>query len=124
MKMTCLRLWREESAAIVSAEIILVASILVIGVISGLKSLRDSVVTELADLAQAIANINQSYSFSGVSGHHAFSGGGVFGDAADFCDTYNADDRGNSKCVSICSNPASPEGGHDGHGGHGGKGGW
>ncbi len=40
------RLWKEEAGAIVSAEIMLIASILVIGVIVGLKSVRDSVVTE------------------------------------------------------------------------------
>lgn len=97
------RLWKEEAGAIVSAEIVLVASILVIGVIVGLKSLRDSVVTELADVAQAIANISQSYSFSAVTGHHAYSGGGVFIDAIDFCDTDGALDAGNSKCVLICS---------------------
>jgi len=82
----------------------LVAAELIIGVIVGLKSLRDSVVTELADVAQAIANVNQSFSFSGVSGHHAFSGGGAFTDLADFCDTKDSlGDWGNSKCVQICS---------------------
>jgi Flp pilus assembly pilin Flp len=104
------RLWKEEAGAIISAEIVLVASILVIGVISGLKSLRDSVVTELADVAQAIANINQSYSFSGASGHHSFSPGSVFVDQTDFCDTAgNLSDAGNSKCVSICTNAAAAE---------------
>src|SRR5688572_19510841 len=41
------RLWNEEVGAVLSAEVMLVASILVIGVIAGLASLRDSVVTEL-----------------------------------------------------------------------------
>lgn len=104
MKILFGRFWREEHGAIVSAEIMLVASILVIGVIVGLSALRDSVVTELADVAQALANVSQSYSFSGVSGHHAFSGGGAFTDLADFCDTKDSlGDWGNSKCVQICS---------------------
>ena len=98
------RLWKEEVGAIVSAEIMLVATILVIGVIVGLKSVRDSVVTELADVAQALANVSQSYSFSPTSGHHAYTGGGLFTDGADFCDTAAAtNDAGNSKCVAICS---------------------
>ena len=54
------RLWSEETGAIVSAEIMLVMTILVIGVIVGLKSVRDSVVTELADVAQALGNIDQT----------------------------------------------------------------
>jgi Flp pilus assembly pilin Flp len=100
---TMLRLWNEETGAIVSAEIMLVASILVIGVIVGLKSVRDSVVTELGDVAQALSNVNQSFFYSGISGHHGFTGGGVFTDRADFCDTDTATDTGNSKCISVCT---------------------
>jgi len=100
------RLWNEENGAIISAEIVLVATILVIGVIVGLKSLRDAVVTELADVGQAIANLSQSYSVSGVAGHHAFTVGSAFFDVADFCDT-NATptDVGNSRCILICGSP-------------------
>ncbi len=98
------QLWTDEIGAIVSAEIVLIMTILVIGVIVGLKSLRDSIVTELADVAQALANLDQSFSFSGVSGHHAFTDGASFHDQVDFCDTAdNLSDAGNSKCVRICS---------------------
>jgi hypothetical protein len=116
-----LRLWNEEAGAVLSAEVMLVGSILVVGVIAGLASLRDSVVTELADVAQAVANVNQSFSFGGVSGHHTFSGGGFFEDNIDFCDRQWAfSDKGNSKCVRICSSGDSGEShGHGGH--HGGK---
>jgi Flp pilus assembly pilin Flp len=121
MKALLVRLFSEETGAILSAEIMLVASVLVIGVIAGLSSLRDSVVTELADVAQALANFNQSYCFSGVSGHHAFSGGGEFSDQLDFCDSrYNNSDKGNSKCVLICSTNDPGEGNGGGHSGHGG----
>ena len=100
---TVARLWNEETGAILSAEVMLVASILVIGVIAGLASLRDSVTTELADLAQALANVNQSYSFSGTAGHHTFNGGGSFIDNRDFCDVSDLTDAQQSKCVVICS---------------------
>jgi Flp pilus assembly pilin Flp len=96
------RLWTEETGAIVSAEIMLVATILVIGVIVGLKSVRDSVVTELADVAQALANVNQTYSYSGTAGHHAYTAGSAFVDLADFCDNASLSDADNSKCVVIC----------------------
>ena len=104
------RLWTEETGAILSAEVMLVASILVIGVIAGLSSLRASVVTELADLAQALGNVNQSYSFGGVAGHHVFNGGGVFVDNTDFCDVADLSVFQSSKCVTICSTPAAPVG--------------
>ncbi len=111
------RLWNEQDGAIVSAEIMLIATILVIGVIVGLKSVRDSVVTELADVAQALANVDQSYSYSATFGHHAFTAGAAFHDRPDFCDTPNANsDINNSKCVLICSAPLHPVcgGGADG----------
>jgi hypothetical protein len=79
----------------------------------------------LADVAQALANVNQSFSFSGTAGHHAFSAGGgaSFHDNADFCDRRDNDsDKGNSKCVRICSVGASPECDGRHHGGHGGHG--
>ena len=105
------RLWSEQDGAIVSAEIMLIASVLVIGVIVGLKSVRDSVVSELADVAQALANVDQSYSYSGTSGHHAFTAGGFFGDLPDFCDqTPGLVGVQESKCVAICSAALHPTG--------------
>ena len=104
------RLWNEETGAILSAEVMLVASILVIGVVAGLSSLRDSVVTELADVAQALANVNQSYSYSGTSGHHSYTGGGRFIDNTDFCDVASLTTFQSAKCVVICSIPAAVAG--------------
>lgn len=96
------RLWTDETAAIISGDIIMVATTLVIGVMVGLKSVRDAVVTELADVAQAVANHDQSYSFSGVTGHLAASSGGFFLDATDFCDTSaDLDPEAGSKCVNV-----------------------
>jgi len=101
------RIWSEETGALISIEIVLVATILVIGVIVGLEAVRGAVVTELADVAQAVANINQSYSYSGVSGHNSYTAGSSFRDQQDNCDSYRG--RGsNSKCVSI-STRASDE---------------
>jgi hypothetical protein len=99
------RFWSEQDGAIVSAEIMLVATILVLGVIVGLKSVRDSVVTELADVAQAFANVDQSFCYSSVSGHAANSGGGDFNDQTDFCDlAHNSWHQGQrSKCVDVAS---------------------
>lgn len=96
------RFWNENDGAIVSAEIMLVATILVLGVIVGLKSVRDSVVTELADVAQAVSNIDQSFCYSGVSGHSANSGGGHFSDQLDFCDASGDNSNAQtSKCVNV-----------------------
>ncbi len=103
MKTVINRLWTEQTGAIVSAEVMLVATILVLGVIVGLKSVRDSVATELADVGQAFSNINQSYSYSGTSGHAASSGGGRYEDKADFCDNNNNDHCPSAKCVNVAA---------------------
>ena len=103
MKTNFCRLWNEDLGAVVSAEIMLVATILVLGVIVGLKSVRDSVATELADVGQAFANINQSYCYSGTSGHGASSGGGHFQDKQDYCDNNHGCPGQESKCVNVAA---------------------
>jgi hypothetical protein len=81
------RLWNDDSGFVVSAELILVATILVLGMIVGLVSLRDQIVQELGDVAAAFSRLNQSYSFSGVTGHTSATSGSQFIDQTDFCDT-------------------------------------
>jgi Flp pilus assembly pilin Flp len=103
MKVACGRLWSEQDGAIVSAEIVLIATIVVIGLVAGLTSLRDSVVAELADVGQAISNLDQSFSFSGVTGHCGVTNGSFFFDTFDFCDGSVPTGGTNSKCVVICT---------------------
>ena len=101
------KLWNDEVGAVVSAELVLVLTILVIGMIVGLAAVRDAVVTELADVAQAIANINQSYSYPAVTGHLSGTAGGLFVDLQDFCDGADATAAQNSKCVTIAAGLAN-----------------
>lgn len=94
MSQVLLQFWVEEDGAIISSELILVLTILVLGMIVGLATLRDSVVAELADLAAAIGSVNQSYSFAGLSGHSSSTAGSFFVDATDFCEDGSTDDPG------------------------------
>ena len=97
------KLWNDEAGAVLSAELVMVATILVIGMTVGLSAVRNSVVTELADLGQAISEIDQSYSYSNVNGHHSRSAGSKFRDAKDFCDGGRKSmGNHNSKCVVVC----------------------
>ena len=81
------RLWADEAGFVVSTELVLVATILVIGLVLGLTELRNQVVQELGDLAQAIANINQSYEYAGtLKVEVASTAGSWFHDAPDFCE--------------------------------------
>jgi len=98
------RLWNDEVGAILSAEVVLIATILVIGVVVGLASLRDAVVSELADVGGAIAAVDQSYSVGGTSGHHSATNGFHFKDNIDSCDDGPCGQSGvNSRCVELCT---------------------
>ena len=65
------QLWKDVDGFVVSAESVLIATILVIGMIVGLTTVRDQIVQELGDVAVHLAQMNQSYSFSGITGHHS-----------------------------------------------------
>lgn len=80
------RFLNDEAGSIISVELILVATILVIGAIVGIASVRDSVISEIADMAGGVQALNQCYSVSGIIGHAASTCGFDFFDYHDFCD--------------------------------------
>ncbi len=90
-------LLNDEAGFIVSAELVLVATILVIGMIVGLSEVQHAVVAELNDVADAIGNLNQSYCFSGFSkakqhgSFAAYTRGSIFNDTQDECDNNQCD---------------------------------
>jgi hypothetical protein len=80
------QLWKDEAAFVVSADLVLVSCILVLGLMVGLVSLRDQIVQELGDVGQAIAVLQQSYFWYGITGHTASFAGSGLTDTLDFCD--------------------------------------
>ncbi|MFM7169209.1 MAG: hypothetical protein ACKO3T_28550 [Planctomycetaceae bacterium] len=82
----------DEAGVIVSAEIVLVATILVLGMIVGLGELQSAIVGELSDVATAFGNVDQSYSTSGWVSYKASGGiksrtyGSSYYDVPDECD--------------------------------------
>jgi Flp pilus assembly pilin Flp len=103
------KLMNDEAGFVVSSELVLIATILVLGLIVGLTSLRNSITAELADLAAAIGNISQSYSFSAITGHSSSVAGTSFLDAADFCETAIATSGGDNVCISVVENAGTVE---------------
>ena len=81
------RLWNDEAGFVVSTELVLLATVAVIGLLTGIVSVRDGVVSELSDVAGAVQEVNQSYSFDGVIGHNAATSGTQFNDQLDECDS-------------------------------------
>ncbi|MBC7815857.1 MAG: hypothetical protein IAG10_03040 [Planctomycetaceae bacterium] len=82
----------DENGFIISAELVLVLTIAVLGMVVGLTALRDSITHELNDLAHAFGAINQSYNYNGLKKSrcfgeiHAFVAGSGFNDTSDDCD--------------------------------------
>ncbi len=58
---------KKEAGFIVSAELVLIATILVIGLIVGMVVIRDAVTAEMHDVAEAIGAVDQSYSYAGIT---------------------------------------------------------
>ena len=115
MKQFWKRLWHEEDG-VLSFEWTLLASLLTVGVVSGIASVRDAAIDEMGDLSQAMLALDQSYQIQpplamqvhtigfgngfGFSGGFGFFGGGFNGpsaaagssfvDAAAYQDCYRA----------------------------------
>src|SRR5215831_9472165 len=59
------KLWNDDCGALIATEWVFVATILVLGIITGLVAVRQAVISELTEFAQAVMALNQSFSFSG-----------------------------------------------------------
>lgn len=64
------RFWSEQDGFIVSAELVLLATILVLALIVGLAEVRSAITSELVDLANAFGRVNQSYKSHGHNSFH------------------------------------------------------
>jgi hypothetical protein len=57
--------WSDQAGFIVSAELVLISTVGVIGLVTGLTCLRNAVNDELSDVACAISSLDQSYCYTG-----------------------------------------------------------
>ncbi|MFN0195418.1 MAG: hypothetical protein ACKVT0_01630 [Planctomycetaceae bacterium] len=62
------KLWHDDLGVIISAELVMVATILVLGLITGLTCLQGAIVDEYRDLAGAFRALDQSYYIRGMRG--------------------------------------------------------
>lgn len=103
------QLWKDEAGFIVSADLILVSSILVLGMMVGLVSIRDQIVQELGDVSMAFAGLRQTYTWQGITGHTSSVAGSVFQDSTDFCDSAGAGAPGDPPGGILLDMMAMPE---------------
>ena len=76
----------DEAGFIVSAELVLVSTIAVLGMVVGLSEVALNVNSELEDVGSAFGAINQTYCLKGILGHQGYVSGTEFRDNIDFCD--------------------------------------
>lgn len=77
------QLWSDECGFVVSSELVFVATLLVIGLTTGFSAIRNQVVGELADVADAVSELDQSYSFAQITAANASTRGAGFIDQND-----------------------------------------
>lgn len=82
------RLLNDENGFLMSAELILIGTIVVLGLVVGLSEVSFAINNELEDVASAFSSMNQSYSARGSHsrGKGRRSGSG-FDDERDNCDS-------------------------------------
>jgi hypothetical protein len=77
------KLWDDDGGALLATEWIIIATILVLGVITGLVAARNAILAELLDFANAVVSLNQSFSTTGQSNCQGSTAGSSFMDATD-----------------------------------------
>ena len=78
-------LLNDEAGFIVSAELVLISSIAVLGLIVGLSEVALNINNELEDVGSAFSCVQQSYCVDGFRGHKGKTEMSHFRDHADFC---------------------------------------
>jgi len=82
-----LKLWNDDGGSgLVTSEILFIFAILVLGAITGLVAVRQALISELTETAQALMALNQSFSFSGQSNCESSTAGSS---ASDTTNTIN-----------------------------------
>lgn len=87
MKCLLTNLLNDDHGFVVSAELILIATIAVLGLVAGLSEISFAVNNELEDVGSAFGSLNQSFHVNGAASNGKGStAGSRFDDAADVCD--------------------------------------
>jgi NAD/NADP transhydrogenase alpha subunit len=83
---TLAHLLNDEAGFIVSAELVLISTIAVLGLVVGLSEVALNVNNELEDVGSAFASVRQTYKIHCTGGHGAERAGSYFYDHDDYCD--------------------------------------
>ena len=82
MKRLAIQLFRDEAGIVVTPEIIIITTVGLLSLIAGWNAVSNALASELGDVANSVAALDQSYSYRGISaGAHATCAGGGFADS-------------------------------------------
>jgi Flp pilus assembly pilin Flp len=84
-------LLRDERGFVITAELVLISTVLVLGLVAALSAVKVAIAGELGDVAGAIGSLNQSYYAHGFQGCRSRVYGSSFLDEADSSDELKAD---------------------------------
>ena len=65
------QLLNDENGFLLSAELILISTVLTLGMVVGLTEVSHAINSELFDVACAFDSVNQSYRYDGLFDHHS-----------------------------------------------------
>ncbi|WP_339781149.1 hypothetical protein [uncultured Marinobacter sp.] len=79
------KLSKKQAGFVMTTELVLLSTVMVVGLVAGMVTMRDALTAEMEDVAEAIGQLDQTYAFNGiVNGENtAAIEGSVFGDATD-----------------------------------------
>ena len=71
-------IWHDEGGFIVSAELVLIGTLAVVGVVAGITHVRGAVIDEYQDVGKSLRSLNQSFSYGGFRGCKSFTAGSAY----------------------------------------------
>jgi hypothetical protein len=83
------KLWGDEAGLILSAEMVIILTITVLGMIVGLVNLQNAILGEFTDLGLAFSSLNQSYSTPSYRGCWKYWGRTSWVAGSSFIDVYD-----------------------------------
>lgn len=76
---------KKQAGFVMTTELVLISTVMVIGLVAGMVTMRDALTAEMEDVAEAIGHLDQTYAFNGIVNGEKTAAveGSAFGDATD-----------------------------------------
>jgi hypothetical protein len=84
-KVNVSKLSRKQAGFVMTTELVLLSTVMVVGLVAGMVTMRDALTAEMEDVAEAIGHLDQTYAFNGIVNGEKTAAveGSSFGDATD-----------------------------------------